>query len=603
MQKLKSWFLSVFYGSGGAFMNFPAAVAFGLFAVIVQFIAFPIGTDEDLYKALMLACITGITSNIMFSLIFKRSRLEGLWTLAFTGLGIAVPSAVFLLLFTADASAMEMLIARITAANLFILLVILLLMTRRNGKFQMSRVIFSLVAKLAAGVVYGALFFCGLSVITIIVKVLFVRDMSSVVFQYLFILSLYVVYIVFLGGVNSLSDPREPSAAEKRYYGLLEKLVCYIGIPVVVIFFLTEAVWLFNGIWWGNWPSALDIFRREAVFLGTACFVYLLTCNIDNLPCRLYRGFLPVVGIPMLGIGVWRLGSMVVSYGLTGARYFALAGYIFLAVCLLTVLISPRGNGLVIVATAMVLTVISVFPVFNYRTVSVFSQVVRAENIMKRNGMLENGAITAPAEISETDRIELSRAVQYIADSGETEMAAWLPPGFSFESDYKTVFGVAGEFSADTSADANSKVLVGALSNKVYSASGYDYVLVNSTTYNFFNFSMDNIIGENGTYSVRFVSDPQQRTLRCVIQRDGEQIADRDLSFYLSRIVGYLEQNAEEEGAAVSVPDTYMTVVISGDGVRLKVVLKHVTASAADREYGYLTTALTDTILFSESDE
>ena len=104
MQKLKSWFLSVFYGSGGAFMNFPAAVAFGLFAVIVQFIAFPIGTDEDLYKALMLACITGITSNIMFSLIFKRSRLEGLWTLAFTGLGIAVPSAVFLLLFTADAS-------------------------------------------------------------------------------------------------------------------------------------------------------------------------------------------------------------------------------------------------------------------------------------------------------------------------------------------------------------------------------------------------------------------------------------------------------------------------------------------------------------------
>ena len=98
MQKLKSWFLSVFYGSGGAFMNFPAAVAFGLFAVIVQFIAFPIGTDEDLYKALMLACITGITSNIMFSLIFKRSRLEGLWTLAFTGLGIAVPSAVAALL-------------------------------------------------------------------------------------------------------------------------------------------------------------------------------------------------------------------------------------------------------------------------------------------------------------------------------------------------------------------------------------------------------------------------------------------------------------------------------------------------------------------------
>ena len=40
-----------------------------------------------------------------------------------------------------------------------------------------------------------------------------------------------------------------------------------------------------------------------------------------------------------------------------------------------------------------------------------------------------------------------------------------------------------------------------------------------------------------------------------------------------------------------------------GDGVSLKVVLKHVTASAADREYGYLTTALTDTILFSEHDQ
>lgn len=603
MQKLKSWFLSVFYGSGGAFMNFPAAVAFGLFSVIVQFISLQLGTDEDLYKALMLACITGITSNIMFSLIFKRSKLEGLWTLAFTGLGIAVPSAVFLLLFTADADAMEMLIARIVAANLFILLVILLLITRKDGRFQMSRAIFALVAKLVSGVVYGALFFCGLSIITILIKVLFVHDMSAVVFQYLFIISLYVTYIVFLGGVNSLSDQREPTVADKRYYRLLEKLVCYIGIPVIVIFFLTEAVWLFNGIWWGNWPSALDIFQREAIFLGAACFVYLLTCNIESLPCRLYRVFLPVVGIPMLGIGIWRLGSMIVSYGLTGARYFALAGYVFLAVCILTVLISPRGNGLVIVATAMVLTVISVFPVFNYKTVSVFSQVVRAENIMKRNGMLENDAITAPAEISETDRIELSRAVQYIADSGETEMAAWLPPGFDFESDYRTVFGVAGEFGAGADANMNSTVLVGALSNKVYSASGYDYVLVNSTTYNFFNFSMDNIIGENGTYSVRFVSDPQQHTIRGIIQRDGEQVADRDLSIYLRRIVNYLEENAVEDGAAVSIPDTYMTMILSGDGVSLKVVLKHVTASAADREYGYLTTALTDTILFSEHDQ
>ena len=234
---------------------------------------------------------------------------------------------------------------------------------------------------------------------------------------------------------------------------------------------------------------------------------------------------------------------------------------------------------------------------------SVFSQVVRAENIMKRNGMLENDAITAPADISETDRIELSRAVQYIADSGETEMAAWLPPGFDFESDYRTVFCVAGEFGAGADANMNGTVLVGALSNKVYSASGYDYVLVNSTTYNFFNFSMDNIIGENGTYSVRFVSDPQQHTIRGIIQRDGEQVADRDLSIYLRRIVNYLEENAVEDGAAVSIPDTYMTMILSGDGVSLKVVLKHVTASAADREYGYLTTALTDTILFSEHDQ
>ena len=170
----------------------------------------------------MLACITGITSNIMFSLIFKRSKLEGRWTLAFTGLGIAVPSAVVLLLFTADADAMEMLIARIVAANLFILLVILLLITRKDGRFQMSRVIFALVAKLVSGVVYGALFFCGLSIITILIKVLFVHDMSAVVFQYLFIISLYVTYIVFLGGVNSLSDQREPTVADKRYYRLLK---------------------------------------------------------------------------------------------------------------------------------------------------------------------------------------------------------------------------------------------------------------------------------------------------------------------------------------------------------------------------------------------
>ena len=217
---------------------------------------------------------------------------------------------------------------------------------------------------------------------------------------------------------------------------------------------------------------------------------------------------------------------------------------------------------------------------------------------MNRYGMLTETGIVPPASMSETDRLELSRAVQYLYDEQETAMAKWLPIHFNFYEDYAEVFGVAGEFDVAGQSTLVAKTYRGTLADKYYPVDQYDVVLTNFTTYNLFNFTAQEIAGVRGIYTIRF-SQVAGDSLVAVVTLDGETVAEADVTDQLLATARYLGEHASDENEAVSMPLEQMTVQFETETIRVRVVLKSVSATADKISRG-LSTALTDIILIDE---
>lgn len=601
MHKFNKWFSSVLTKGGTALMVFPAAVAFGLFATIVRIIDISsIGTNF-MQTSLLIAFLTGLISNILLVLIARRNKLGSMWTLALTGAGILLPCLAFLLPYTSDTSNMNLLYMRIIGADIIMLMIIFVVMMYKNKRFTMSELMLWLLREMLGGLFFGSVFFIATAAITGIINILFMHNMPGVIYSQLAYCSIFVVFLFSVGSLSEVFEPEnsQQEQSDQTFRQAVEKITCFVLIPVILVLFVAIIIWLCKGIWWNNWPSAIEIFSRVSLLLLLSCFIFMLTLSFNNLPGRIYRIFLPSVGIPLLGIGLWRLITLVLDYGITDKRYFALIGYAFLAVCLFSILFTPRSHFMVILISAMILTVVTVMPAFNYHTVSAYSQVKRAEIIMQRNDMLEGSKITTPESISDEDRLELSRAVQYIVEVNETSLAPWLPLNFDFFEDYETVFGVQGEYNEQGESMVMSKVLVGELENKYYDIGDFDILLVNYKTYNLLNFSQENIVGNKGTYSVLFTDDAAADSVIAIVKRNGEIIAEEDITENLSAISGYLKTHTKVYGEVVSLPLSVMTINIETDQIHLRVILKSVTATL-DEANKTLTTVLTDTILMKE---
>jgi hypothetical protein len=177
-------------------------------------------------------------------------------------------------------------------------------------------------------------------------------------------------------------------------------------------------------------------------------------------------------------------------------------------------------------------------------------------------------------------------------------MAKWLPIHFDFYKDFSSVFGVAGEYDTVGQSTIATKTYMGLLEEKYYHTEGYDLVLTNYTTYNLFNFTAQDIVGAKGTYTVRF-SQVAGDSLVAVVVRDGETLAEVDVTDQVLATAQYLGEHISDENESVAMPLEQMTVAFETDALRVRVVLKSVSVTA-DRISRGLSTALTDIILIDE---
>lgn len=595
MKDLKNWIIKRIQGVGSVFVSFPAVVVFLLFGAIA--VMMKIGTTGEtvLIDSLFLSFVVGAVSNLLLMLLVGKRDNTGGWQLAVTGAGIVIPCGVFLLMYGMEDPA-GLWRARVAVLIVVMLLAILLLFCKRthNGITQAT---WLLLRRVLVGVVFGGAFFAVGLLIVFLLFILSGMTWSSDIVLQLLVFSGFIG-LLFVLRLFVRTDGQELQTESLGYRHTMEKVVTYILIPLVLCYFLVELLLIGRAIIYDNWPEAIDTFARIAGLMGVGGLAYLLCNRFDNRLCRFFRLFFPCAGLLVLGVGAWRLIERIMGYGISETRYFVILGIIVCAVFLILILVDVVGKGRIACLVLAVMLVLSVLPYVNYHSVSAYSQLTRAERIMNRYGMLTETGILPPASMSETDRLELSRAVQYLYDEQETAMAKWLPIHFDFYEDYADVFGVAGEFDPAGQSTLVAKTYRGTLADKYYPIDQYDMVLTNFTTYNLFNFTAQEIAGAKGVYTIRF-SQVAGDSLVAVVTRDGQTVAEADVTDQLKATARYLSEHASSEKEAVSMPLEQMTVQFENDAVRVRVVLKSVSATADKISRG-LSTALTDIILIDE---
>ena len=595
MKDLSKWTIKRLQGVGTVFVTYPAVVVFALFAAIALIMKVGSSGQVPLLDSLFLTFVVGAVSNLLLMLLVHKKEHSGGWQLAMTGIGIIIPCGIFLLLYgMEDTSGLwEM---RVLALIGVMLIGILMVLCRRC-RCGMAIAAWMLLRRLLVGLVFGGAFFLSGGAVVFLVSVMAGTNWSADIMMQMLIFSAFICLLFVL---RAFVEPenQEWQAESAGYRTAMEKVISYILIPLVLCYFVVELLLIVRALIYDHWPDAHDTFLRIAILLGLGCLIYLLCHLFRNFLCRFYRIFFPCAGLLVLGVGVWRLIRLMLQYGMSENRYGVLLGSVVFAVFLLIMLVDSRDKSRLAALVVSAALVISVLPYVNYHTVSAYSQMIRAQAILNRYGMLTETGIKPPQDMSESDRLELSRAVQYLHDEKETAMAKWLPIHFDFHKDFSSVFGVAGEFDTVGQSTIVAKTYMGLLDEKYYHTEGYDLVLTNYTTYNLFNFTAQEIVGVKGTYTVRF-SQVAGDSLVAVVARDGETLAEVDVTDQLLATAKYLGEHISNENESVAMPLEQMTVQFETDAVRVRVVLKSVSVTA-DRISRGLSTALTDIILIDE---
>lgn len=596
MEKLKRWTTKQLSRLTAAFVAFPAVVIFGFFAVLVRSLSYnPHASATFPYRALFLALLAAAGGSLLFSLVVRRFSLGLGWQLALTGMGILPACAVFLVLYMLpDRTGLWQARSFVMIASLFLICLLLLDLPGRG----LGPVLFELVRALVGSLPFAG----GLLVLTegtvCLVGLLRRQAISAPLLRAALLLSIFVSALFAVGALAGVFEEKEPSEPPEYRRGA-ERIVSYLLIPAEMAFFAFELVQFGRAYIYENWPPATESFTRLLVLLSCGFFIYLLSTRFTTRLCVFFRVFFPCAGLLALAVSIWRLVLLCSRYGLTESRYFAAVCYLFFSVSLLVLLLRQEGKGSIILTLAILLSVLSVLPIINYHTVSAFSQMRRAETIMERNGMLHETTVSPPESISESDRLELSRSVQYLVDHDETAMARWLPLNFDFYEDYRAVFGVAGEYDETGQSTLTSRAVAGILADKAYSVAGADWMLTNFTTYSLPGFSAENLSGQKGSYSVRFVQAAGE-SLIALVWRDGDLLAETDLTERLAEIARYLSEHAPADGSPVPMPLEQMTLTVPlAGGGKVCVVLKSVTVPADGAQRG-LSSALTDSIWIQE---
>jgi len=448
----------VFRGALDAFRNYPAALGSALAFSIVTLIRIALDWPEQEAWNFLFNCLHwALVVSALFSLAataYVKSRRNTKSAFAAANLsGAAVAGIAFMALYFfgaaeesyTDYTVLSALASARAAAFSFACLVAFVLASAspRDGS-GFTRSLFMAHKAFVIALLYALVIELGTTGVAGAIQSLLYQDMSEKVYMVLGTLSGFLGFSIFVGYFPDFSrgEDDERRAEVEKQPRFIEILFDSILVPVVLALTVVLLIWAIKTAVGGMQVSFVRLYSVAASYTVGGLWLMAMVDGHKGVLPTLYRRAYPIASLVILAFEAWAVVKNLAATGMKDAEYIFLLLWILAAAgAILLLLVKSKAHAILAVIAAC-LAVFSVLPAVGYHALPASWQTQRLENVLTREGMLENGQVTpAAAEPSQEARETVTDAVQFLANARDARLPEWFDREWNQDETFKTAFG------------------------------------------------------------------------------------------------------------------------------------------------------------------
>lgn len=332
----------------------------------------------------------------------------------------------------------QLTISRFTALNIaFYLLALLVHYFYKREKYELY--IAEILSRFFVSAVYTIVLFIGLAAVLFTVDKLFELSLSGEIYLTSWLIAVGIFApIHLLAGLPEFEA--EFSAAD--FSSFLRVLLFYIVMPLIVIYTLILYLYFVKIVVARDWPQNLLGHLVLWYALITFAVIFLIKPLKESSSwVRNFIFWMPKVIILPLIMMFSALWLRINQYGITENRYYVfLAGSWIFAVMLYYSFSKKQRNTVLILSLALI-TLVSVFGPWSSFALSIKSQNMRFEDILRENEMIKAGKIIKKDQIPAREvRKEINALIGYFNYNHSLADLKYLPADFEIK-DMESIFG------------------------------------------------------------------------------------------------------------------------------------------------------------------
>lgn len=414
--------------------RFPLTIALSTSFVIMMIITSEIRLTsslsliKDLNRAAMILAL-GIPISLCIKLYYEKKENYKPWHLVTAFIFEALILILYYFFLLKDLQMVS--ITRYIGVNLTFYLGFFYIPYFKN-KENFELYVIKVFGKLFTTIIYSIVLYLGVAaILATIDKLLGVKIPSNFYYYSFLIVAGVFAPTYFLGTLPIITELFN----KESYPNIFKILVIYIIMPLISVYTTILYIYFAKIIITRQWPVGLVshlVLWYSIISAGVLFFIYPI--YKDKLFAKTFMAVFPKLILPLMMLMFFSIGIRVNAYGITENRYYVILLSLWVFGVMLYFSFTKKYKNIFLPITLSVLVIISVLggPLSSY-SVSKYSQNKRLQKILLRNNMLKDKNIEKNPSISENDKNEISRILEYFNYQHSLKDVKYLPEDFKIE--------------------------------------------------------------------------------------------------------------------------------------------------------------------------